>query len=68
MNMNMKKTCKDCTERKVGCHGTCEYYIKRSKKAEEQRNKRYISFEASYNPQQYQRSSQRLLKNLNYKM
>lgn len=39
--MNMKKTCKDCTERKVGCHGTCEYYIKRSKKAEEQRKKRY---------------------------
>ena len=29
--MNKKKTCKDCKDRFVGCHGTCTYYIERSK-------------------------------------
>lgn len=26
--MQMVLTCKDCTERTVGCHGRCEKYLK----------------------------------------
>lgn len=30
-----EKSCKDCPDRKVGCHSTCEGYLKRCKKRDE---------------------------------
>ena len=33
------KTCKDCSDREVGCHGTCEGYQFRCQEREEIRKK-----------------------------
>lgn len=38
--MDKFKTCKDCPDRKLHCHSTCEGYIKRNEEAEKVRNKR----------------------------
>lgn len=35
-----KAPCKDCPDRQVGCHSTCEKYIEFKKEADEQRLKR----------------------------
>lgn len=35
MKMSDSTSCKGCTERKVGCHGTCETYISWKKEREE---------------------------------
>lgn len=32
--------CKDCTERHIGCHGSCPEYIAQAKAASEEREKR----------------------------
>ena len=32
-----KKGCKDCTERKVGCHSTCEMYLSEKAKREQKK-------------------------------
>ena len=40
--------CKNCTDRKLGCHGVCEDYIKISKeRAEKKQKNRMLS---TYNP------------------
>ena len=31
----MKKSCKDCTDRYIGCHSKCETYIQFKKEKEE---------------------------------
>ena len=36
----MNKSCKDCTDRHVGCHSTCDTYKENCKKWEEIRKKR----------------------------
>lgn len=36
----MKAPCKDCPDRQVGCHSTCEKYIEFKKEADEQRQER----------------------------
>ena len=40
--------CKNCTDRKLGCHGVCEDYIKISKERAEKRKKDRMS--STYNP------------------
>lgn len=35
----MKNPCKDCTERVLGCHGTCEKYRGYRKELEDQKEK-----------------------------
>lgn len=50
----MRSACIDCTDRKVGCHATCDKYkeyvergnaIKRARIAEAKRNKGSIAYE-----------------------
>lgn len=36
----MDAPCKDCTDRKVGCHGSCDAYQEFNKFCEDQREKR----------------------------
>lgn len=37
--------CKDCQERKIGCHATCTSYIKFKESIEETKNKKLEFFE-----------------------
>lgn len=62
--MNKKKTCKDCKDRFVGCHGTCTYYIERSKRHEKRREERYAQFELIYDPLLYDRKIKKMSKRL----
>lgn len=38
--MQMNSVCKDCKERTVGCHSTCERYIKVKTQYEEEKSRR----------------------------
>jgi hypothetical protein len=43
-----KAPCKDCPDRKVGCHSTCEKYILFRKERDELNEKIYKQKEAGY--------------------
>ena len=48
-------TCKDCTDRKVGCHSTCERYMTAKKEwdAEKDRIDKERGKQSDYNNQHY---------------
>ena len=43
--MKIISCCKDCQRRKVGCHSSCEEYIKEKAAAEENRKKKVLAKE-----------------------
>ena len=43
----MKVPCKDCPNRQVGCHSTCEKYIEYKKESDRLREERRVRCEAN---------------------
>ena len=43
--MKISSPCKECPDRKTGCHSTCEKYIEYDNRNKERREKRLRSFE-----------------------
>lgn len=59
-----KHTCKDCTERKVGCHSTCAKYVVKRVIQTYKNQKKCNEYQYSFDPNGYERNSRKLRKQL----
>lgn len=46
--MDSKKSCKDCQDRQVGCHGKCESYAERRAASEKEYERRRVQCQRDF--------------------
>lgn len=49
----MKQPCKDCPNRKIGCHGNCKYYAQSQRENEAKKQARRYFIAGKMNLQSY---------------